>query len=111
MNNAKMRTCYTEPCGAHQIAIADLAQPGELHNGWTITRINVPINYRDQRLGSKLLRRICDDADQSRSTLYLEISPSGRLNYEELKAWYERYGFKLQASTGYYKRSPKKEQP
>lgn len=69
-----------------------------------ITRINVPDEHRGNRLGSKLLKEICEDADKEQITLWLEIMPSGPLDYDALESWYKRYGFK---GNGMYKRKPK----
>ena len=61
--------------------------------GLIITRINVPRNHRGKGIASTLLRRALHAADSESITLFLEISPSDGLNYEQLKAWYKRYGF------------------
>jgi hypothetical protein len=98
-----MRTVYVNPATR---AIADLVRPGELTPGWTITRINVPKKHRGKGEGRSLLRRICTDADVEGVTLYLEVLPSGGLDFNELTAWYGRYGFKTVLS-GYMRRLPK----
>lgn len=60
---------------------------------WMITRINVPASARGTGTGSKLLRRILDDADEEGVVLVLGVSPSGGLGARELRQWYSRYGF------------------
>jgi len=97
-----METCYVD---YEHRGIADLVRPGELTPNWTITRINIPHMYRGNGYGSALLRRILKDADLECVTLQLEVFPTGPLNYAELLAWYERYGFVLQPS-GYMLRRP-----
>ena len=98
-----MKTCYVFP---DTRTIADLAQPGELTENWTITRINVLREFRGQKLGTKMLERILRDADREQVTLQLEPSPSDGLNYTQLVDWYKRHGFKL-TQHGYMKRRPK----
>lgn len=76
-------------------SIADLTGVGDMVPGTrTITRINVPSEHRSKGLGSKLLGRICADADREAVSLSLEILPSGPLSYEDLQRWYVRYGFR-----------------
>lgn len=73
--------------------------------GWIVTRINVPTKHRDKGIGSLLLHQICDEADKHRETLFLEILPSGRLGYNDLKEWYLRYGFR-EVTSGFFRRRP-----
>jgi GNAT superfamily N-acetyltransferase len=93
-----MKTCYVI---GHARAIADLVRPGELTSGWTITRINVPREHRGLGYGSVLLEVIITDADSEGVDLWLEISPSDGLDYNELHAWYCRHGFRTHFSSGY----------
>ena len=110
-----MKNCYFDPTTR---VIADLI-PLELTyptvipvNGYVITRINVPIQHRGRGLGSHILSRILEDADQTDATLYLDILPSGPLDYYALENWYTRYGFRRRMDSflndlGYnYKRLP-----
>lgn len=97
-----MKTCYVDK--EHR-AIADIIRPGELTPNWTISRINVPAEYRGKGVGGKLLREILADADAEGVTLQLEIMPSDGLTYEELRRWYISYGFR-HTPTGYWKRKP-----
>lgn len=103
METEGMRTCYVD---TEHRAIADLVAPNELTSYWTITRINVPHEHRGKGLGTKLLRRILEDADKAFVILALEPSPSDGLNYDQLTAWYSRHGFELTQS-GYMLRSPR----
>lgn len=93
-----MRTCYTDP---ETYSIADLIAPGELAPGWVISRINVPEKHRGKGLGTVMLKRIIDDADAEGSDLWLEILPSGPLDYDALWQWYRRHGFRIHQPTGY----------
>ncbi len=97
-----MKTCYIDQ--VHR-GIADLVSPGELTPNWTITRINIPKQYRGCGYGTALLKQILDDADQEGATLQLEPSPSGPLAYDDLVLWYKRYGFRTN-SYGYMVRTP-----
>ena len=62
-------------------------------------------NNRGKKIGSKLLKEICYEADKQKENLHLEIQPSGGLTYDQLSAWYERYGFVNKS--GFYTRLPK----
>lgn len=97
-----MRTCYVLP---ESRTIADLVQPHELTQWWTITRINVPEDHRGKGLGSAILNLILVEADVERITLAVEVSASDGLNHEQLEAWYARKGFKNRKS-GYLVRLP-----
>lgn len=78
--------------GTAALAVADVSP--FFKEGWLITRINVPVAYRGRGHARELLRRVLADADAERVPLYLEISPSDGLGFTELRAWYERHGFK-----------------
>ena len=97
-----MRTCYVFK---DTRTIADLVQPGELTENWTITRINVPREFRSKGVGTKMLEEILTDADIAQITLQLEPRPSDGLNYTQLKNWYRGHGFKM-TQQGYMKRRP-----
>jgi ribosomal protein S18 acetylase RimI-like enzyme len=98
-----MKTCYVD---TDHRAIADLVSPGELTRHWTITRINVPEQFRGNGYGSALLDQIIADADAEREVLQLEISPSGGLSFRQLEDWYKRRGFFV-TDHGYMKRVPR----
>lgn len=97
-----MRTTYVD---WDTRSIADLVKPGELTSGWTITRINVPKQHRGKGRGSQLLKQILRDADSEGVELWLEVSPSDGLSYDELFAWYVRHGFD-ETHYGYLVRLP-----
>lgn len=94
-----MHTCYVD---APTRSIADLCEYG---TGMLLTRINVPREHRGKGHARALLKRILDDADNEGVTLWLEISPSDGLDYDQLEAWYRRRGF-----VGHliYKRRPRR---
>lgn len=94
---ATMPTCFIE---AEYRAIADLVTGGELFPGWTITRINVPREYRGKGVGTKLLNQIIAAADEAGNDLWLEIVPSGGLDFDELREWYARHGFRKSKEFG-----------
>jgi predicted GNAT family N-acyltransferase len=109
-----VKNCYwIQPAGNTRVAIADLTNIGEMvPHTMTITRINVPEELRGQGLGSQLLKMIIADADEDRIGLSLEILPSGPLDYDDLRAWYMRYGFEDSTYSGYILvRNPPKETP
>lgn len=83
-----MKSCYMIP---DVRAIADVCDYYGI--GRIITRINVPLEHRHKGYAHELLQQILDDADKEHINLYLEISPSDGLTYQELEAWYMRHGF------------------
>ncbi len=97
-----MLTCYVDIATR---SIVDLVQPGELTGDWTITRINVPKLHRGQGWGHTMLLRVLRDADEDQVALQLEINPSDGLDFKELRAWYERHGFR-EMQSGYFRRAP-----
>ncbi len=61
--------------------------------GFWIARINVPARYRGKGLGSKLLDTFLQRMDATNNTTIVGINPNGGLDYNALRAWYERRGF------------------
>jgi hypothetical protein len=53
-----------------------------------------------------LLTEIISDADKEEVWLSLDINPFGDLTFEQLEAWYVRYGF-IEQGDGSYLRTPK----
>jgi predicted GNAT family N-acyltransferase len=97
------RNCFIVETGeTYRPAIADICEYYDL--GWIITRINVPQQARGRGHARELLKQILEEADATQTTLWLEISPSDGLNYDELEAWYKRHGFRNVG--GIYRRRP-----
>jgi GNAT superfamily N-acetyltransferase len=90
----------TDPLGLAVLDLTDYYGEGKI-----ITRINVPEPHQGKHYGSQLLKEVCDDADKERVSLFLEISPSGPLDYQQLYDWYVRYGFRYYL--GIMRRRPK----
>lgn len=96
-----MRPCYFDfgPGSQWTNSIVDLIPPDEFGrppgSPWVITRINVPAKHRGQGHGTRMLKRVLDDADAD--GVMLELSPlaSGPLDREALVAWYHRHGFEV----------------
>jgi ribosomal protein S18 acetylase RimI-like enzyme len=89
-----MRTSYYKKLDTASLAVLDLT-PYQ-HNGqpgYLLTRINVPVQHRGLGYGTMLLLECLQSADAEGAVIVLEISPSDGLNFEELGAWYTRYGF------------------
>lgn len=58
-----------------------------------ITRINVPVGFRGNGIGSELLSTLLNDADSEDVILLLSIQPYGDMTYDQLLDWYTRHGF------------------
>jgi len=85
-----MRHCYIEQIGIIP-AIADLTMVDE--RTWELNRVNVPQLQRGQGHGSRLLRRVLEEADADDVTIWLYPHSSGPLDNDDLIAWYRRHGF------------------
>jgi len=105
-----VKTRYIIEINPMKIAIADLNAPTGFRRHWTITRLNVPDEYRGFGHGTALLQKIVDDADDEQEIIQLMIYPSGPMDYDQLESWYKRYGFKWRADGDgpYMERSPRK---
>lgn len=71
-----------------------------------LTRIKVPEQIRGKGYGSQALKRLTDAADGLKVPIWLTINPYGPLDYEQLKAWYMRYGW-TEHEEGVFVRWPK----
>lgn len=98
----RLKTCYITRLSPVRIAILDCCDYYGL--GYIITRINVPKDFRGAGHASALLRQCTDAADSEHVRLFLEISPSDGLNYEQLEQFYMRHGFRRWK--GIYRRDP-----
>lgn len=87
-----MKSCYTVKVSDTKIAILDNCDYYAL--GRIITRVNTPEEFRQQGHGNELMRKICKDADEEGVNLFLEISPTGDMTYDQLEKWYNKFGFK-----------------
>lgn len=56
-------------------------------------RINVPESMRGRGLGKHLLNQVVEWADENKYTILLDINPYGKLNEQQLRALYERFGW------------------
>lgn len=94
---------YYERLGPCAIAVVDVT---EIHGGVEINRINVPVKYRRQGVGNRLLQKVTSDADAKSYVLFLTINPYGEMSYAQLEAWYMRHGF-VRGAHKVYHRLPK----
>lgn len=96
---------YTKLYNPYSLAVVDLVYSS---NGiFMIARINVPTAHRGNGIASELLRQVLEDADKEGVTLHLGVSPSNGLDYDQLVAWYKRYGFEDSLIRGLLHRTPK----
>ncbi len=105
-----MKTSYSKVLSApRRLAVLDLIPAlgvdGTKPNGLLISRINVPVMHRRRGYGQEMLDACMADADKNKITLYLWINASGDMSYQQLAAWYNRYGFT--ESDGLFTREPK----
>lgn len=61
------------------------------------SRIKIHEEFRGNGYSKKLLQRMKDYARENSFGIYLDISPSGNLDVQDLKKLYESYGFQSQA--------------
>lgn len=82
----------------------------DIHRPFSIlTGIEVNQAFRRNGYASRLLSRICEDADEERVILVLSIQPDGSrdsLTYAELLRWYSGRGFRVTHIPGVMKREP-----
>ena len=75
------------------IGIAEASMlPGE--GIYYFNRLYVNPKYRKKEYGKRLLNTLLDYMDSINTALCLDINPYGEMTYEQLKAFYMRYGFK-----------------
>ena len=102
-----MKTHYTDKPSQSIADVSPIYFSVIIRGGFEINRINVPLAYRGQGIASMLLNEILADADKDKWVLYLIISPSDGLDYNQLKEWYCRHGFKHDINhSGYFIRQP-----
>lgn len=111
-----MKTSYYRHLNTTCLIVLDLVPyvVDAAENTYLITRINVPNRkdangkpYRGNGHASELLRLCLKDADAEGATLLLEVSPSDGLSFDELVAWYVRYGFKQHREHNLWIRLPR----
>jgi GNAT superfamily N-acetyltransferase len=98
-----MRSIYGERLSPTHGAQVDVCC---FDNEFWITRIIVPLGHRKRGVGTRLLQRVCDDADEQGVSLTLEPVPSDpTFSKRKLIAWYKKFGFK-HAGFGVMRREP-----
>lgn len=65
--------------------------PSTLYDGYHIDSLRVRLKGRGG--GSRIMKQILNDADRRMETLYLVVVPSGPMDEQQLRAWYQRLGF------------------
>lgn len=61
-----------------------------------VSRVNTPPAIRGRHIARKLLTRMAEDADHTKSVLILEPRPYPDTNMERLVRLYEKFGFQTQ---------------
>lgn len=81
------------PVGLANIQITDY-----YNIGYMITRIFVPPEHRGNRYASMMLLELTQEADTHGQNLWLEIVPTGGLDWRQLEDWYLRNDFRRHSS-------------
>ena len=99
--------------GQHKI----LCEPGglavldtsayEYPNWRIINRLNVPEAHRRKGIATELMQRECDDANLNGTTLILQVAPSGGMDFDQLVAFYRKFGFRTHQQSGMMIRRPR----
>lgn len=88
----------------------ELARGGAPGCAWEVETLEVLSRYRNQGIGSEIMRAICEDADAEGETLWLYACPDpGRR--DDLVRFYERFGFVVrnpEARSPNMKRQPRR---
>ncbi len=98
-----MKTSYVDPATGADITLFDIAE-----GRWEITRIKTPAAGRRQQGATRLLRRVCADADRDGVDLTIDATPyneKGNIPPAALVAWLGRSGF-TRHPDGYLLRHP-----
>lgn len=86
-----MRSSFYARIDVASLAVVDLTD--YFGKGLIITRVNVPEAHRGKGWGRKMMTEVLQEADKTSTTLWLEISSSGEMTWEDLRSWYEKLGF------------------
>lgn len=73
--------------------LKDLISTPENLPVWSFNRIFVLENHRNKGIGTLLLRKLCNIADEKQFAIFLGINAYGDLNTEQLRKWYAKYGW------------------
>jgi len=98
----RLKDCHYIRINPCNMAILDM---GDYEDGKMIYRINTPKNFRGRGYASTLLHEVLEECDKRKIPLYLEILPSGDMDYSQLMAWYMRCGF-VRIDDNLFKREP-----
>ena len=102
-----MKTCYSHHCSPTAIAVVDLCRCSH-PQGYAITEVYVPANYRQQGIATRLMEEVIEDAELEEETLALRVAPygDGLMEVEQLEDWYARLGFRRSGRGDYMVRFP-----
>lgn len=84
------------------LGIIDVTKMGDtgiyetgIENMWTVTRVNVPTEFRRQGVGTYLMEKLCVQADEMKINLELEVTPyvDSEMSIDDLAAFYSKFGF------------------
>lgn len=105
-----MKIYYSETFSdTKKIAVLDLVEAKK--KLFVITRLSVPLEHRNQGVGSRLLKQLIEDADNESVTLLVEPRPyfdRTTESYDKLKKFYSKFRFEtVPLNEGLMIRKPK----
>lgn len=90
-NISKENMCFRCCIDDVKLAVAELSILPD--NTWYFNRLNVPPEYRNKGIATKLMLMLIDAAAKYKITICCDINPYGDLNYDQLKKFYKKFGF------------------
>lgn len=73
---------------------------------WYVNRLYVQPKYRNQGFATAMMKELTSEADAQGKDILIEINPYGDLDYDQLKAFYLKFGF-IQIDENLFKRTYK----
>lgn len=90
-----MRDVYTDPEHGATVSLIECQDVGVVGPTWMVSAVEVDHKYRRQGAATRLLRKVCKDADRESVILILAVTPDGTgPDFHQLVDWYARFGFR-----------------
>lgn len=85
----------TDPDAATCVGRADIDVKWAAVNCVVLHYLHVEEEYRGAGIGSRLMQRVCEDADALGVTIELQAAPAGLSYLDKLVTFYESFGFEI----------------